>query len=58
MGSRKLGMRPNSELGTHVLMKLSFRNLMIRSSERTPILKALPVPQQASSASGPSIEMA
>ena len=29
IGSRKLGTRPNSEFGTHVLMKFSFKNAMI-----------------------------
>ncbi len=57
IGSRRLGVRPNSALGIHVLMKFSFRNSMIRSSESSPALSALPLPQQASSKSGPSTEI-
>ena len=58
IGSCKLRVRPNSALGTQVLMKFSFKNLMPRSCERATALKPLPLPQHDSSASGPSIEMA
>ena len=57
MGSRKLGVRPNSALGTQALMKFSFKNSMIRSLESSTALRLLPLPQHASSKSGPSIEM-
>ena len=57
IGSHKLRIRPNSAFGTQVLMKFSFKNVMLRSLERTPALKDLPLAQQDSSASGPFIEI-
>ena len=53
-----LEVRPNSALVAQVLMKFSFKNLMTRTCERATALKPLPLPQHASSASGPSIDMA
>ena len=58
IGSRKLRTRPNSELGTHVLMKCSFKNSTIESLERTTALKPFPLAQQDSSKIGPSNETA
>ena len=43
-----------SVLSTQVLMKIAFRNSMFGLSERATALKNFPLPQQASSSSGPS----